>query len=105
LIDLADRVDQTVDLALLHVRDEELGRRLRRVIGTAGAVRSHRKNLVEPCEELLANSYELVAVCDQAAEQCLNFVHYGRAGVPPNIPMGGTGRLLTRLFNLVDRLA
>jgi hypothetical protein len=103
LIELADHVDRAVDLALLHVRDEALRRRLHRVVTAAGEVRRHRKNLTEPCDDLLAAAHHLVAVCDQLAEQCLNVVHDGRPTVPPRIPMSRSDRVLNWVLNLLER--
>lgn len=103
LIEIADRVDRTVDIALLHVRDEVLRNRLSEVIKSAALVRAHPRNAGEPCEDLLAGAYAVVAVCDQVAEQCLNLVHAGRAIVPPRIPMNGIDRTLTWVFSLVER--
>lgn len=105
LIELADHADRTVDLALLHVRDGVLCERLRRVVAAAAEVRRHRKNLTEPCDELLGGAHQLVAVCDQLAEQCLNVVHDGRAVVPPRIPMSRSDRMLNWALKLVDRSA
>jgi hypothetical protein len=95
LIDLATHIDRSVDLALLHVRDEELRQRLYRVLRAADDVRRHKKNLADPCDELLSATYSLIATCDQVAEQTLNVVHLGRAVVPPKVPMTRVARLLT----------
>jgi hypothetical protein len=98
LIDLATHIDRTIDLALLHVRDEELRQRLYLVLRAAGDVTRHKKNLVDPCDELLTATYSLVAICDRVAEQSLNLVHEGRAVVPPRVPMTLVDRLLTAAF-------
>jgi hypothetical protein len=103
LIETGARVDRTADLALLHVRDDQLRSGLRRVLKATNEVTRHKKNLDEPCDALLNAAYALVAACDQTAEQCLNFVHEGRAVLPPRIPMSLTDRGLTAVFRLLDR--
>lgn len=77
LIDLAGHVDRTVDLALVHVRDEEMRDRLLRVVQAASAVRKHGKNLAQPCDELLGDVHRLAVACDRAASSCVAMVHEG----------------------------
>ena len=98
LIETGVRIDRTVDLALLHVRDDQLRHALHRVVRAAGEVTRHRKSLNEPCDALLNGTYGLVAACDQVAEQCLNFLHEGRAVVPPRVPMTKVDRVLTAIL-------
>jgi hypothetical protein len=103
LIELAQRIDRTVDLALVHVRDDPLRDRLHRVTQAAGSVMRHRKSLSEPCDDLLSDAYTLIAVCDQLADQCLNVVHDGRAVVPPRVPMTLGDRAVNGALKLVER--
>ncbi len=78
LIDIAGQVDRTVDLALVHVRDQEMRDRLLRVVRAAAAVSKHRKNLERPCDEMLRDVNRLAVACDRAASSCVAMVHEGR---------------------------
>lgn len=103
LVELADRADRSVDLALLHVRDRELRRRLHRVVSATREVRRHYRGLPEPCDDLLNGAYRSAMVCDQMAEQCLNVVHEGRPLVPPRSPTTFGERVLNWVLSLVAR--
>ena len=101
LIEAASHVDRSVDLALVHVRNDELRRSLHRVLRAAGDATRHRKSLSEPCDQLLNATYSLIAVCDQTAEHCLNLLHEGRAVIPPRVPINHLERFLTATLGWV----
>jgi hypothetical protein len=103
LVELADRADRNVDLALLHVRDSELRRRLQRVMAVTSEVRRHQRELPEPCRDLLNAAHRLAMVCDQMAEQCLNVVHEGRPVVSPSWHTTPGERVLNWVLNLAER--
>lgn len=85
LLLLGEDVDRLVDLALIHVRDEDLASRIGRARAAARKVTRHRRSLTDACDELLADAVFLAVVCDRAAEATLTFVHTGTVPVGPRI--------------------
>lgn len=88
LVEVATRLDRSVDLGLLHVRDEHLRQSLHRVLRAAQDVARHKKSQSEPCDELLSATYILIAICDRVGEESLNLVH--GPGNPAGHTRGGS---------------
>ncbi len=103
---LGEDVDRIVELALVHVRDEDLASRVERAGAVAREVTRHRRSLTDACEELLADAISLAIVCDRAAEATLAYVHTGtvRAGQRIRTPVHERvmGWMLDRVFSMAD---
>jgi hypothetical protein len=98
-------VDRIVDLALVHVRDEDLASRVGRARAVAREVTRHRRSLTDACDELLADAVSLAIVCDRAAEATLAFLHTGTVRVGPRIRTPVHERVLGWMLDRVFRMS
>lgn len=105
LLLLGADVDRIVDLALVHVRDEDLASRVGRARAAAREVTRHRRSLTDACDELLADAVALAIVCDRAAEATLAFVHTGSVRVGPRIRTPVHERVLGWMLDRVFRMS
>lgn len=101
LIQLGEQVDRAVDLALVHVRDEELTSVVGRARAAAWKVRRHPGRQVDACDELLADSVVLASVCDRAAEATLAYIHTGSVRARPHIRTPLLERAISWFFDRV----
>ena len=104
LLLLGADVDRIVDLALVHVRDENLASRVGRARAAAEVTR-HWRSLTDACDELLADAVSLAIVCDRAAEATLAFVRTGTVRVSPRIRTPVHERVLGSMIDRVFRMS
>ena len=103
LIALGRDADRLADLALLHVRDEELRTRIGSVRRGAEELSRHRRSTSDACEVLVGDALSLAIRCDRAAESTLRFVHTGTVRWRPEVSIPLRDRVLGWILDHVFR--